>query len=85
MKYNISSAWYLFDGRGDTGVTVSPTLGNFVPKFIRRSLFVTLPNNHQRYARQYPVISLTVILQKRKWTDGVIFLNEYSSEMEMTE
>ncbi|MFS7911607.1 hypothetical protein Hanom_Chr02g00120141 [Helianthus anomalus] len=50
-KYNISSAWYLFDGCGDTGVTVSPTLGNFVPKFIRRSLFVTLPNNHQRYAK----------------------------------
>ena len=30
MKYNISLAWYLFDGRGDTGVIVSPTLGNFV-------------------------------------------------------
>ena len=65
MKYNISSAWYLFDGRGDTGVTVSPTLGNFVPKFIRRSLFVTLPNNHQRYVRKYPVISLMVIPHKR--------------------
>ena len=38
MKYNISSAWYLFDGRGDTGVTVSPTLGKFVPKFNQRKL-----------------------------------------------
>ena len=42
MKYNISLAWYLFDGGGDTGVTVSPTLGNFVSKFIRMSLSVTL-------------------------------------------
>ena len=33
MKYNISLVWYLFDGRSDPGVTVSPTLGNFVPKF----------------------------------------------------
>ncbi|MFS7914030.1 hypothetical protein Hanom_Chr02g00148621 [Helianthus anomalus] len=34
MKYNISLIWYLFDGRGGTGVTVSPTLGNSFPKFI---------------------------------------------------
>ena len=36
MKYNISLVWHLFDGWSDTGVTVSPTLGNFVPKFNSR-------------------------------------------------
>ena len=33
MKHNISLTWHLFGACGDTGVTVSPTLGNFVPKF----------------------------------------------------
>ena len=38
MKYNIALFWYLFDGLGGTDVTVSPTSGNFVPKFNQRKL-----------------------------------------------
>ncbi|MFS7889676.1 hypothetical protein Hanom_Chr00s000004g01609781 [Helianthus anomalus] len=67
MKHNISLIWFLFDGHGGTSVIVSPTLGNFVPKFIRRSLYVTLCQITTRDMQgKNPVISLTYILQKRK-------------------